>query len=41
MREICQQMTQTVPKAIVHCMVLQVSLGGAGEAVRLLAGSGW
>ncbi|PSC76903.1 dynamin-related 1E-like [Micractinium conductrix] len=22
-REICQQMTQTVPKAIVHCMVLQ------------------
>lgn len=23
-REVCQQMTQTVPKAIVHCMVLQV-----------------
>ncbi|KAI7841316.1 hypothetical protein COHA_004935 [Chlorella ohadii] len=22
-REVCQQMTQTVPKAIVHCMVLQ------------------
>ena len=28
-REICSQMTQTVPKAIVHCMVLQVwTLGG-------------
>ena len=27
-REVCQQMTQTVPKAIVHCMVMQV--GGAG-----------
>lgn len=30
-REVCQQMTQTVPKAIVHCMVLQVRSGGLGE----------
>ena len=32
-REVCQQMTQTVPKAIVHCMVLQVRLGLAGRVV--------
>lgn len=33
-REVCQQMTQTVPKAIVHCMVLQVRdcvAAGTGE----------
>lgn len=30
-REICQQMTQTVPKAIVHCMVLQVRPVGGGD----------
>lgn len=29
-REVCAQMTQTVPKAIVHCMVLQVRCRGAG-----------
>lgn len=28
-REVCSQMTQTVPKAVVHCMVLQVGAAGA------------
>jgi hypothetical protein len=48
-REVCQQMTQTVPKAIVHCMVMQVgrtkvvggcSGGDRGRGVGC-GGGGW
>lgn len=38
-REVCTQLTQTVPKAIVHCMVLQVRVwGGLREGLCL---AGW
>lgn len=38
-REICQQMTQTVPKAVVTCMVVQVrGTGGRGTGGRREAG---
>jgi hypothetical protein len=36
-REVCAQLTQTVPKAIVHCMVLQV---GGARALRALPWGG-
>lgn len=42
-REICSQMTQTIPKAIVHCMVIQVRLAGTRRACArgFFGRSGW
>jgi hypothetical protein len=37
-REVCTQLTQTVPKAIVHCMVLQVRVWGGHRVGLCLAG---